>query len=98
VKTKVPIGESESAAYRWIQIHTTVEADHFRAAVNSANLAMRYYAGTETQARIKSWILEGFKEFADVQSEFMRSLMERQDKMSCQGTSGSASGHDDGVP
>lgn len=98
VKTKVPIGDAESIAYRWIQIHTTVEADHFKAAVNSANLALRYYSGTEKQARIKGWILEGFKEFADVQNEFMRSLMERQDKMSCQGTSGSDSVHDDGAP
>jgi len=32
-KTKVPIGDSENAAYRWVQIHTSVEADHFAAAV-----------------------------------------------------------------
>lgn len=74
VKTRVPIGDSENAAYRWIQIHTSVEADHFKAAVNSANLALRYYAGAETRARIKGWILDGFKEFADMQTEFMRSL------------------------
>jgi hypothetical protein len=74
MKTRVLIGDSESAAYRWIQVHTTVEADHFAAAVKSANLALRYYAGSESRAGIKGWILEGVKEFADMQTEFMKSL------------------------
>jgi len=74
-KTRVPIGDSENAAYRWVQIHTSVEADHFAAAVKSANQALRYYAGSETQSRIKNWILDGFREFVEVQKEFMESLM-----------------------
>src|SRR6266446_3200544 len=48
MKTKVTINGSENVAYRWIEIHTTLEADHFSAAVKSANLALRYYAGSET--------------------------------------------------
>lgn len=87
VTTKVPIGDSEIAAYRWIQIHTSVEADHFKAAIKSANLALRYYAGAETQACVKGWILDGLGDFADVQTEFMKSLMERQERSSCQGMS-----------
>ena len=77
-KTKVPIGDSENAAYRWVQIHTSVEADHFAAAVKSANQSLRYYAGSETQASIKGRILDGFREFVEVQTEFMESLMERE--------------------
>lgn len=78
-KTKVPINGSESAGYSWIQIHTTVEADHFGAAVQSANLALKYYAGTESLTRVKSWMLDGFRQFAGVQTEFMRNLLERED-------------------
>lgn len=67
--------ESKSTAYSWIQIHTTVEQEHFDAAVKSANLALRFYAGARTKMRIKEWILDGFREFSQVQSDFMRSLM-----------------------
>jgi hypothetical protein len=73
-KTRVPITGIEQPAYRWIEIHTTVEADHFNAAIHSANLALRYYAGSETQACVKSWILKGFSDFAMVQTEFMEGL------------------------
>lgn len=59
-------------AYTWIQIHTTVEADHFDAAVESANSALQYYVGSASEA--KAWILEGFSRFANVQSQFMSSL------------------------
>lgn len=72
----VSIGGVPSPAYCWIQIHTHVEANHFQAAVTSANLALRYYAGEQTKASIKSWILDGFREFALVQTEFMKRLIE----------------------
>src|ERR1700730_13705468 len=78
-KTKVLINGAENGSYVWIQVHTSVEADHFNAAVAGANLALRYYAGTEKQACIKSWILQGIKEFGRTQTEFMKSLLERQD-------------------
>lgn len=74
-KTKVRMNGTENGAYAWIQIHTTVEADHFNAAVAGANLALHYYAGTESQACVKSWILEGIKEFGKTQTEFMKSLL-----------------------
>jgi hypothetical protein len=76
--TKVPMGDSDNAAYRWVQIHTSVEADHFAAAVRSATQALRYYAGSETQACIKGWVLDGFREFVEVQTAFMESLMKRK--------------------
>jgi hypothetical protein len=74
-KTKVAISGAANPAYAWIQIHTSVEADHFQAAVSSANLALHYYAGYQTQTCIKNWILDGFREFATVQSEFMKRLV-----------------------
>jgi hypothetical protein len=59
-------------AYTWIQLHTTVETDHFEAAVAGANSALKYYVGCASMA--KSWILDGFSRFATVQGQFMRSL------------------------
>jgi hypothetical protein len=71
---RVEAGGSVSVAYRWIQVHTSVEADHFSAAVSSANLALRFYAGPHEPPRPKSWIADGFREFASVQADFMASL------------------------
>jgi hypothetical protein len=73
-QTKVNIDGVENRAYRWIQIHTSVEADHFRAAVVGANLALRYYAGPESRSCVKGWIIDGIKEFAASQAEFMKNL------------------------
>jgi hypothetical protein len=71
------IGESRNPAYAWIQIHTSVEANHFQAAVTSASLALRYYAGKQTPAAVKDQILEGFQHFAAAQARFMTGLVER---------------------
>ena len=71
------IGECKNPAYAWIQIHTSVEANHFQAAVTSANLALRYYAGNQTPAVVKDQILEGFRHFAAVQARFMNGLVEQ---------------------
>jgi len=73
---RVVISGIELPPYRWIKIHTTVETDHFNAALEGANLALRYYFGLEDPAQVKEWIITGFKEFMDVQLQFMNSLME----------------------
>lgn len=73
-QTRVPIGGTDHHAYHWIQIHTSVEADHFDAALLGAQRALQYYAGAASHARVKSWILDGFKEFAAMQAEFIESL------------------------
>jgi hypothetical protein len=77
--TKAIISDREYPAYRWIEIHTTVEADHFNAAVASANRALRYYSGAESRACAKSSILEGFGEFAATQAAFMTGLIDQQE-------------------
>lgn len=59
-------------SYVWVAVHTTVEADHFDAAVESGNEALKFYTGDRGQA--KAWILQGFRHFNDVQTQFMRSL------------------------
>jgi hypothetical protein len=63
-------------AYYWIRIHTSVEADHFDAALKGVNNALRFYAGAEETASVKAWILEGFNRFADLQAAFMERLGE----------------------
>jgi hypothetical protein len=73
---KVDILGQQHNAYYWIRIHTSVEADHFDAAVKGVNKALRFYAGNESPASVKSYILDGFRHFADVQAAFMRALGE----------------------
>jgi hypothetical protein len=75
-RARVTINAVEVSGYHWIQIHTTVEADHFDAAMVGANLALRYYCGAESPAQIKQWMLDGFRLFATTQSDFMNGLMQ----------------------
>ena len=71
---KVEILGQQHNAYYWIRIHTGVEAEHFDAALKGVNNALKYYAGSEDLASVKSWILDGFRRFAGVQGEFMAGL------------------------
>jgi hypothetical protein len=75
-KTRVAIGGREHDAYYWVRIHTSVEADHFEAALAGVNNAARFYAGASDPAVVKGWVLAGFREFADVQGTFMAALAE----------------------
>jgi hypothetical protein len=74
--TRIKINNIEHPCYLWVSTHTTVEANHFRAAKAGAERALQYYAGPQDHSRIKLWIIEGFKEFATVQAEFMSYLIE----------------------
>lgn len=67
------LGEKHNAYY-WIRIHTGVEVEHFDAALKGGNNALRFYAGETAAATLKGFILEGFADFARVQSDFMASL------------------------
>ena len=73
---KVQILDDQHNAYYWIRIHTSVEADHFAAAVKGVNKALRFYSGNEKSETVKDWILAGFRDFADVQAGFMATLAE----------------------
>jgi hypothetical protein len=75
-RTEATIGGRSHQAYFWIRIHTSVEADHFAAAVRGANSALHFYAGKESRDQPKRWMLEGFGEFAGLQAVFMQALME----------------------
>jgi hypothetical protein len=74
--TRVTIGGQEHDAYYWVRIHTSVEADHFDAALKGVNNAARFYAGASGPEAVKGWVLAGFAEFADVQGAFMDALAE----------------------
>jgi hypothetical protein len=67
-------GLQSRKAYRWIAVHTKAEADHFDAAVGSANLALKFYTGNQAQAH--SCILDGLNHFGNVQAQFMNSLVD----------------------
>ena len=72
--TRVEALGERHAAYYWIHIHTSVEADHFEAALAGVNKALRFYAGALPPDRVRGFILEGFTRFAAVQAAFMESL------------------------
>ncbi len=73
---KVELLDASHDAYYWIFIHTSVEADHFDAAVKGVNKALRFYCGSAPLPEVKGWILSGFRDFADVQQAFMDALGE----------------------
>lgn len=73
---KVEIADAKHNAYYWIFIHTSVEADHFDAAVKGVNKALRFYCGSAPLPDVKGWVLDGFRSFADVQQAFMNALGE----------------------
>ncbi|HET7291125.1 MAG TPA: hypothetical protein VFM88_01745 [Vicinamibacteria bacterium] len=73
---KVEMLGAKHDAYYWIFIHTSVEADHFDAAVKGVNKALRFYSGAAPLPTVKGWILDGFRDFADVQQAFMGALGE----------------------
>jgi len=71
---KVEHHDGRHNAYYWIHIHTSVEADHFDAALAGVNKALRYYAGSMEAPAVRGWILEGFRDFITVQGDFMSAL------------------------
>jgi hypothetical protein len=73
---RVEFASEKHNAYYWIHIHTSVEADHFDAALAGVNKALRFYAGPDDPVRVKGWILDGFSGFAKVQADFMARLAE----------------------
>jgi hypothetical protein len=75
-KTRIAIQGQEHDAWYWVRIHTSVEADHFDAALKGVNNAARFYAGASAPAAVKEWVLAGFRDFADVQAGFMAALAE----------------------
>jgi hypothetical protein len=73
---RVEILGGQHNAYYWIRIHTSVEAEHFDAAVKGVNKALRFYTGAEPGPTVRGWILGGFRHFAEVQAAFMSGLAE----------------------
>ena len=67
------INGQNHAAYFWIHIHTSVEADHFAFAVAGANRALQFYTGANAD-EAKKEILSGVSAFAHVQAHFMTGL------------------------
>ncbi len=74
--TRIEILGEKHNAYYWIRIHTSVETEHFEAALRGGNKALRFYSGEHDPQAVKNWILDGFSQFAAVQGAFMNSLGE----------------------
>lgn len=71
---KVEVAGQKHDAYYWVHIHTSVEAEHFEAALRGANQALRFYSGTDDPAVVRGFILDGLRRFATVQGDFMAAL------------------------
>ena len=59
----------------WFKRHIVAEAEHFAAGLDAANLALEYYAGSETRAQVKQWMLEGVRAVALVQRGVMQTIL-----------------------
>jgi hypothetical protein len=70
-QAEIQVGGQTLPAYFWISRHTVADAEHFDAAVQSANQALQYYAGTADRTQVKEWILEGVQEIAVLEADFM---------------------------
>lgn len=62
---------SNVQTYIWFKLHTTVEDEHADHAFQAANLALRYYRGHQDVGAVKERIIDGFINFADVQTNFL---------------------------
>lgn len=71
---EVRVGGHQLPAYFWIERHSVADAEHFAAAVKSANLALQYHYPAEQRAQAKQWILAGVREISEVEQEFMSAL------------------------
>lgn len=68
---RTPAGHS---AYLWVQVHTTVEADHFESGLTGACQALEFYAGAAGQRQMRDMVLAGTRRFAGLHADFMRVL------------------------
>lgn len=73
----VKIGNHRYTPWSWILIHSQyggsgVEVEHFECGLDALNLAARFRP--ETEAQMKSWALEGFSSFVDLQQQMFREI------------------------
>ncbi len=73
----VKIGSHRYTPWSWILIHSQyggsgVEVEHFECGLDALNLAARFRS--ESEAQMKSWALEGFGEFVELQQRMFREL------------------------
>jgi hypothetical protein len=73
-RTETDVGGVMYPSYFWVKRHTVADAEHFDAAIDFANRALRHYAGEEAQETVKRWILEGVREIALIELDFLRSV------------------------
>jgi hypothetical protein len=73
-ESKVSIDEMTCGGYFWIEIHTSVEKDHFQLATEAAQMALKYYTGERGSVYAKEEILRGFTAFAETQKNMLKAL------------------------
>jgi hypothetical protein len=71
-KRLVSFGSSKAPASQWLDIHTSVESDHYRAALMAIDLALLYSDNTILGKR---FVLQGFSEFVRLQSQLCQNLI-----------------------
>ncbi len=71
-ETQVEIGGRMLPSYFWLKRHTVADVEHFEAATHSANQALHFYAGGAERGVVKQWLLEGVREIALVELDFLR--------------------------
>jgi hypothetical protein len=72
---RIEIGHGLNA-YHWVDLHTSVEGEHFDAAIVAAEKVLEYYAGDRGRDWVARTIVEGFGAFASLQIRFFGAVLE----------------------
>ncbi|MBE9080386.1 hypothetical protein IQ241_24375 [Romeria aff. gracilis LEGE 07310] len=67
--------EYGNSAYTWIELHTSVESEHFEYAILAAEEAISYYCGLYTKNEVRNMIIEGFNHFSRFQISFFNNIL-----------------------
>lgn len=63
------------SAYSWIEIHTELEVEHYQAALQAANMAIRYYYRQEDTPAMMNQVKHGFETFEDLQRRYYADIV-----------------------
>lgn len=69
------------SAYSWIKIHTVLEVEHYQAALQAANMAVRYYHRQEDAPAMMNQVKHGFETFADLQRRYYAAILDNTAKV-----------------
>ena len=69
------------SAYSWIKIHTIMDVKHYQAALQAANMAVRYYYRQDDAPALMDQVKHGFETFVDPQRRYYAAILDNAAKI-----------------